>query len=168
VTSDERQTYRTALQLARDGFDKATVRLHELANETDQLEITITNLRKTITALSAMCSDEPGLDKLGITDSVLQVMGDAAFSFSTAEVVNALEAMGFDLRSQKNAQASVHAVLSRLAKRGKLTRVANARKNSEGHPWEWRGPAYNAEEDLKAGYCYAPGQTALTDDDIPF
>lgn len=170
MTDDERQAYQAALQLARDSFDKATARLIDLAAEREQLELTVANARKTITALSAMCSADPGIDKLGITDSVIQAMNSTPYSYTTSEVVLNLEAMGFDIRSQKNAQASVHAVLARLARRGTLTRVTNAKKNPEGHPYEWRGPMYNAETDIAAGYCWAPGEEppGPTDDDIPF
>jgi len=116
-----------------------------------------------------MCSEEPGIDKLGITESVIEVMATTPYSYTTSEVMYALENIGFDLSTQKNAQASVHAILTRLANKKKLTRVANAKKSPDGHPWEWRGPQYNTADDVEAGCCWAPGEEPpLVDDDIPF
>lgn len=167
MINEERRLYREALAKARESFDRSTSELQEAEKAHARLEQEIANLRKTITALSAMCSEEPGLDKLGITDSVIEAMSDTPYSWTTGEVVGALDGMGFDLASQKNAQASVHAVLARLAQKGKLKRVLNAKKNEHGHPWEWRGPNYNAEQDLAAGFRLKPGEQAPKDD-VPF
>ncbi|MCC6990718.1 MAG: hypothetical protein IT181_17050 [Acidobacteria bacterium] len=168
MTTDERALYREALAKARNTFGTASIQLAELAGQQRRLAEEIANLRKTITAISALCSEEPGLDKLGITDAVLEAMNDVAYSYTTGEVVSQLEAMGFDLASQKNAAASVHAVLDRLAKRGKLTRVKHAKRNENGAPWEWRGPKYDADKDIEAGYSYKPGEIPVPDDDVPF
>jgi hypothetical protein len=166
-----------ALQQARDQFGQAAQRMVALQIEKEALEETLARLRKTITALSAMCSENPALDQFGITDSVMAVMTDTPFSFTTGEVVNSLEAMGFDLSSQKNAQASVHSVLTRLANKGKLVRVANPKKNQQGHPFEWRGPKWNRGRDVAAGFCdldepaqqqNEENEESLTEDDIPF
>lgn len=149
-------------------FDASRDQLIDAKKSQARLEQEIANLRKTITALSALCSEEPGIDKLGITDSVVEAMSTTPFSWTTSEVVMTLDSMGFDLSSQKNAQASVHAILARLAQKGKLTRVKDAKKNEHGSPWEWRGPQYDAEEDLKLGFCFRPGEGLAADDDIPF
>ena len=148
MTNDERRLYREALAKARESFDRSTSEMEENKKAQARLEFEIANLRKTITALAAMCSEEPGIDKLGITDSVMSVLQETPYSWSTGEIVNALDAMGFDLSSQKNAAASVHAVLSRLAQRGKITRVpaGDAAKNATGM-LEWRGPQYSAQAD---------------------
>jgi hypothetical protein len=156
MASDDRKVYREALAKARASFDTADEQLVELEKKKARLEEETANLRKTITALAVLCSEDSGLDKLGITDSILEVMLDSPFSWTTGEVVNQLDSMGFDLKSQKNAQASAHAVLTRLAQQGKITRIKDPKKNAEGHPWEWRGPAYDAEEDFKSGYCNKP------------
>src|SRR5688500_14779465 len=151
VTTDDREAYGTALQAARQAFEKSTSRLVAVRREETELEAEIANLRKTITALSAMCSQEPGIDKLGITDSVMSVMVDTKWAWSTGEVVSALDAMGFDLSTQKNAAASVHAVLARLAQRGTIGRLAaDAVKNKdmEGKPMEWVGPNYDPDDEI--------------------
>jgi hypothetical protein len=151
VTTADRDAYAAALEKARQAFQSSTNRLYEIRQEQTELEGEIANLRKTITALSAMCSQDPGIDKLGITDSVTTVMIDTKWAWSTGEVVNALDAMGFDLSSQKNVQASVHAVLTRLAQRGTIGRIPAAdvkKKDSDGKPLEWVGPNYDPDDDI--------------------
>ncbi len=68
---------------------------------------------------------------------------------STQDVVKNLEELGFDIASQKNAAASVHSVLSRLAEKGKIQKITN----EETKAISWRGPHYTNE---------------ISDDDIPF
>ena len=150
----ETETYRTALIEARASFDSATVRLRKIQEESQQLSLKIGKLRRTITALAAMCSEAPWADALGITDSCMEVMESTPFNMSTTDVVKALEDMGFDLASQKNAAASVHAILSRLAEKEKIQKVPSGDNNTV----TWRGPNFNPK-------LYEGG---ITDDDIPF
>jgi hypothetical protein len=107
-------------------------------------------LRRTITALAAMCSESPWMDALGITDSCMEVMEAETDEVTTVEVVKKLEEMGFELSSQKNPAASVHAVLSRLCEKGKLVKVT-----APNGSISWQGPNYNPDQ-------------GITDDDIPF
>jgi hypothetical protein len=127
------------LKEARAAFNKASDKLLEISQESHKLENEISRLRRTITALAAMCSESPGFDDLGITDSVMEVMETETSEVTSADVVEALSAMGFDLASHKNVQASVHAILSRLAHRGKIVKVVN----EETKVISWRGPKYS-------------------------
>jgi hypothetical protein len=143
MPSDQTDLYRSALVAARAGFMRASKRMEEITAEADRLTEEITKLRRTITALSAMCSEAPGIDKFGITESCLKVMEQAKGTMTTADVVAGLDQVGFDLASQKNAPASVHAVLMRLAVQKKITRV-----QEEGKAASWRGPQYNPDDDI--------------------
>ena len=140
MTQNQTPTFKAALQDARDRFSKASVELHNAEFQVTNLKDELALLRRTITALAAMCSEDPRVDKLGITDACMEVMNDYPVTMSTNDVVAALESRGFDLASQKNAAASAHAVLSRLAKSGKITRVVEEKDDSVG----WRGPNYDA------------------------
>lgn len=131
-------TYRAALKVAKDSHAVATQRLEALAKEQQSLAEYVGRLRRSITALAAMCSAEPEIDGLGITDSVAEVMATVTAEMTTQQVVDALDRIGFDIKGQKNAAASVHTVLKRLAKRGLVTRVEYP-NNSAG----WRGPLYD-------------------------
>jgi hypothetical protein len=121
--------------------------------ESRKLNTEMRNLRRTITALAALCSESPGIDPLGITDACIEAMKIIPYTTTTAEVVTWLEGMGFDFSAQKNAGASVHAVLTRLAKDEKITKVTS------GEVVRWRGPNYDKELDSGTG---------ITDEDIPF
>ena len=147
------EVYRMALKEARSAFDRAHSRVNEMAMETARLNRNMGKLRRTITALAAMCSEVPWADPLGITDSCMEVMEEMPFEMATTDVVKALEDMGFDLTSQKNAAASVHAVLSRLAEKEKIQKVLA----DDSKTVKWRGPKYDPKLN-----------TGISDDDIPF
>ena len=151
MTQDQIATYRAALKEARASFDKATKRLAEIEIESYDLKQDTDRLRRTITALAAMCSENPLIDRLGITESCLEVMEVKKTTVTTADVVRALEARGFDLASQKNASASVHAILSRLARKGKIEKVTEEGSDAVA----WRGPHFDPT-------------VTIDDDDIPF
>lgn len=140
MTNSQISTYKLALKEARAAFQVAADRLVELSNESSRLNGEITRLRRTITALAALCSEEPGFDDLGITETVWEVMEREQTEVSTADVVRELENMGFDLSSQKNVNASVHAILSRFATQGKIRKVV-----AEDRTVSWRGPKYDPE-----------------------
>lgn len=144
-------TYRTALKEARADFQNSTERLQRAQNEALEMTQKIAKLRRTITALAAMCSETPWGDPLGITDSCLEVMETARYEMSTTDVVRRLEEMGFELGSQKNIAASVHSVLSRLAEKEKIEKVV-----SHDNRVSWKGPNFDDSDQ------------GITDDDIPF
>jgi len=143
VTQDQIATYRAALKEARASFDKATKRLNEIGTESALLTREQNKLRRTITALAAMCSENPMIDSMGITESCLEVMQNESRTVTTAYVVKALEERGFDLASQKNASASVHAILTRLSRKGPIVKVTEEGTDAV----RWRGPNYDAEWD---------------------
>ena len=148
MTNQQTSTYKAALKEARAAFDKAMNRLSQITSEEYELTREVGSLRRTITALAALCSEEPGLDPMGITEACTEVMQEMLFEVTTADVVGYLSARGFDVASQKNAPASVHAVLSRLARKGTIKRI----DDEENETVKWRGPKY----------------TELSDEDIPF
>ena len=140
MTREQTATYKLALKEARAAFDNTTARLRDINAEQYQLNGEIGKLRRTITALAAMCSEEPGFDHLGITESCEEVMTETVFELTTNEVVEWLEARGVDISSQKNAAASVHAVLARLARNGKIQK-----REDEDKLVKWRGPNYDPD-----------------------
>jgi hypothetical protein len=152
MTESQVELYRAALKEARASFDSATRRLGDIESEAVRRRKEISQLRRTITALAAQCSEDPWSDALGITESCAEVMDEAIWEMSTQDVVRALENRGFDLASQKNAAASVHAVLSRLAEKKKIEKITK----EENKTTAWRGPNYDASA------------AEISDDDIPF
>jgi hypothetical protein len=155
MDDDDRGSYRAALLSAREAFDKGVERLREIGLEQYRLNHEQVLLRRTITALAAMCSESPWTDPMGITDSCAAIMEVEPDELTTQDVMKRLGDIGFDLASQKNPAASVHSVLSRLATRGQISKVTR-----EDDEVAWRGPKYKGHEEF-AG-------TEITEDDIPF
>jgi hypothetical protein len=127
--------------------------MHEISMEQYRLTDQITRLRKTITALAALCSETAFADALGITEACLEVMTAEKGTVSTQAVLSRLESIGFDLPGQKNAAASAHSVLTRLADKGKIQKIV-----AENGNVTWRGPNYDFDYDNQG----------ITDEDIPF
>ena len=151
--------FRNSLREARKLFDAKSTEQKELESRLYWLKDDLAKLRRTVTALAVMCSEEPWADPLGITESCMEVMDVVKGEQSTQAVVRKLEAMGFDLASQKNPAASVHSVLSRLAHNGKIQKITD---DSDSKKVTWRGPNYDPAYDDYA-------QSAeISDDDIPF
>jgi hypothetical protein len=158
MEDSELQPFRAALREARASFDNGSAERGKLTSRVFRLDSDLALLRRTITALAAMCSESPWLDPLGITESCAEIMEIEEDELTTQGVMKKLEYIGFDLSSQKNPAASVHSVLSRLAGKGKIT------KSEEGAEVTWRGPKYQSRS--------APDDFArsaeISDDDIPF
>jgi hypothetical protein len=147
MTQDQTATYRAALKEARAAFDQSTKKLNQNEFESFHLKRDISRLRRTITALAAMCSEDPLLDNLGITEMCTEVMEEEKATVTTAEVVKLLEGRGFDMASQKNASASTHTVLTRLANKGKIVKVKAEEQDSDSEVVAWRGPNYDPDAD---------------------
>ena len=143
MTQSHTDTYKAALKEARAAFTTVTKQLFETNEESRRLADERNRLRKTITALSALCSESPGFDNLGITDACMEVMEATAFGQTTANVVELLEEIGYDFSSTKNPAASVHAVLTRLATRGKIQRIQKDKDTVV-----WRGPNWDKENEF--------------------
>ena len=139
VTHQQTSTYRVALEQARTGFKDATARLRQAKAEVASASAEITKLRRTITALSALCSEDPLWDDMGITEACLEVMNEARAAMTTGDVVEGVEEIGFDIKGQKNANASVHTVLIRLSKKGEISRE----KRADGTVW--KGPNFDPD-----------------------
>jgi hypothetical protein len=157
MTDTEIEVYQKALAEARQSFTRNRRRLTEISIEEFELNTDQVRLRRTVTALAAMCSESPWSDPLGITDSCAEIMEIEKTEVTTQEVMKRMEAIGFDLSSQKNPAASVHSVLTRLAAKGKISKI-----NKDDEEVAWRGPRY---VDLGDEFVQS---AEISDDDIPF
>ena len=147
MNADEKQAFKDALTTARTSFDRSRKRLADIESEAYWLREEMGKLRRTITALAEMCREAPWTDAMGITDACTEVMTAEKGTVSTQDVLRSLEAIGFDLSSQKNAGASVHSILGRLAEKGKIEKI-DATDAEGGAVVKWRGPSYDEEYDL--------------------
>jgi predicted RNase H-like nuclease (RuvC/YqgF family) len=132
-SGDQIATYRTALKEAREQFRASTERRSTLQCQLIETEDEIAWLRRTITALSAMCSEPSTFDDLGLTDAVKEVMTNERTLVTTTEVIQKLAEIGFNIKSRKSAQASVHTILQRLVERELIERVED-----DGKFVKWR------------------------------
>ena len=89
-----------------------------------------------------MCSENSRFDDFGITDAVKQAMASERTLVTTNDVIQKLVEIGFDIKSQKNVQASVHTILQRLAVRELIERVED-----DGKAVKWKGPKYDPDYD---------------------
>lgn len=140
MTTIQKDQYRYILKEAIADYEAFGKELRRLEEETDEVNDARAKLRRTITALAALCGESPYFDPLGITDSCMEAMAEEMREVSTTDVVKTLENMGFDFSSQKNPAASVHTVLSRLADKGKIT------KGDDASTITWRGPKFGKSE----------------------
>jgi hypothetical protein len=146
MEESELKTYRAALKNAQAAHARAQKRVEEIEWEASKLKSEMAGLRRTVTALGAMCSEDPYFDPIGITEACTELMEVEQAEVSTQAVVADLERMGFDVASQKNVAASVHTVLGRMAKAGKIEKI----ENSDGGGGDkklisWRGPKYDPD-----------------------
>ena len=81
------------------------------------------------------------LDNMGITEAYSEVMAQERGAVMATDVVNLLESVGFDIKSQQNANASVHSVLSRLARKSQISRGNNENGAT------WKGPMFDPDYD---------------------
>ena len=68
-------------------------------------------------------------------------MEDIPFLATTVDVARWIEMYGFDISAQKNFEASVHAVLTRLAEKGKIEKITE-----HAGAVKWKGPGYIPDE----------------------
>lgn len=113
----------------RQALSDALRELGELETEHERLELRISQLRKTIAGLRALCGEEHGnpdeeYEELGITDSVRTVLqANQDRDFTTSEVRELLESMGLLPRTYKNPLAVIYNVMRRLEASGEAEKV---------------------------------------------
>ena len=129
------ESFKTALLDAKQSLtDTMTDREMHLAAAADAAD-RIVQLRRTIVSLSVLCNEPTELEAIGITDSIRSVMGSAQAGLTVREVREALATQGFDLTTQKNADAAITVVLNRLAEAGEIRKgeVTRAGKTVAGY-----------------------------------
>jgi hypothetical protein len=124
--------------------DGAQAEIESLEIQREEIDRRIAHLKRTIVAAKPLSEAiMPGLivpgiieiESEGITDACRNVLRSSQKWMSPLSVRAALEANGLDLSKQRNAMASVHAVLKRLkAKHEAKTAVAS----DGGTVYKWR------------------------------
>jgi len=117
--------YRTAYQVAEE-------ELHSLVDQKDQIDVRITALRKTMTALATLIAqdDEDFLENarekvwrildLSTTDDVFNVVAAANGPVTSSDVLEELKRLGCTAIQHANPLATINAILNRLTEQEKL------------------------------------------------
>jgi len=113
----------TALEEARRKLDDKRREREEAQATVERLDQEMIQLRRIIVGLSAFRGEEPALEEMGITDACRKVMASAKKHLTLAQIKDGLAYLGFDLTTQKNPDASVMAVLSRLADKKEIRKM---------------------------------------------
>jgi hypothetical protein len=131
VVTDE--TYLGALHRARKHLELTLRDRDEAERRLKEIDTKVTRLRRVVVSLSDICGEPTELTSLGITEACRTVMANASEKLRMRGVKDELTALGFDLSSQKNADASVMAILTRLVTAGEIRR--QIMKTSEGRTY---------------------------------
>src|SRR5262245_35308808 len=106
--------FRAALDVAKQRLANAEEARENALQRVKASEDEIAQLRRVIVSLAALCGETTDMETIGITEACRTVMRAAANSVTLKEVKTLLTDIGFDLSTQKNADASVQAILNRL------------------------------------------------------
>src|SRR5580704_2210134 len=131
VVTDE--TYLGALHRARKHLELTLRDRDEAERRLKEIDTKVTRLRRVVVSLSDICGEPTELTSLGITEACRTVMANASEKLRMRGVKDGLTALGFDLSTQKNADASVMAILTRLVTAGEIRRQIV--KTSEGRTY---------------------------------
>jgi hypothetical protein len=107
-------SFKAALQDAKKSLAETVEARDRHVKEAAEADTQIVQLRRTIVSLSVLCNEPTELESMGITESIRNVMKTVPNALSVQGVKAHLAAHGFDLTSQKHADAAITTVLNRL------------------------------------------------------
>jgi hypothetical protein len=136
-------------------LDKAMADWNDLARKEKEMVVRKAQLKATIIALSALCSDLPDINALSLSDAIRLMIRSTGGGLSPIGIRDKLDEMGFDLKKFKNPLASIHTAVNRLADSGEFARLPNdeekveAGENLKSLPTEafWNAVVENAVEE---------------------
>lgn len=127
----------------RRAYETAAAELESLLKEQERIEGRILSLRRTMTGLADLlreAGDTMGwrdridstleaMTQHSLTDDIRQVMNASLLPFTSGEIRDELEKLGWDIAEQKNPLATINAILNRLIEQGYVTETTkNGRK----------------------------------------
>ncbi len=124
-----KQDYQKALAAAR-------TEMQQLLKQREETDARISQLKKTIEGLAALCGEQPeymkGLreklpamfDSIGISDAIRELLFESTTPMFATRLRDALIARGIDLSRYANELAVIHNTLKRLEGQGDIQPVA--------------------------------------------
>jgi hypothetical protein len=103
---------------AKADLEKLQGERAELERQFEGVETQIAVLQRTVNFLAPLVGEEPTpavpSEGAGMTDSVREILRKSPEPLTASEIRDALERMGFDMKSYSNPLATIHTVLRRL------------------------------------------------------
>jgi hypothetical protein len=119
--------YKAALDKAQADWDALTLKEQEIAVRKAQL-------KDTIIALSALCSELPDINALSLSDAIRLMISSTSGGVSRVGIRDRLEELGYDLKKFKNPMASIHTAVDRMVESGEFNKMPDNEKNVEPGP----------------------------------
>ena len=141
MTIMTKDAYRAAFAQAKADQEQLAERRANLQSQLDETTADLFKVRRALVSLSALAGSEADISDIGLTEACRSVLADAEKPLTTHDVMQGIEALGFDLSTQKNPAASVLAVLIRLTKEN--VKRSKTRRSIGGIPriqTAWIGP----------------------------
>jgi hypothetical protein len=122
-----KREYRVALKKAQSDLDNLAIKEKEIAVRKAQL-------KETIDALNALCSDLPDINDLSLSDAIRLMIRGSHGGISRVGIRDRLQEMGYDLNNFKNPMASIHTACDRMLESGEFVKVDSDEKKIEPGP----------------------------------
>lgn len=91
-------------------------------------------LKETIQALYALCSDLPDINALSLSDAIRLMIRSTSDGLSRTGIRDKLQEMGYDLKKFKNPLASIHTAVERMVESEEFVRMPSDENKVEAGP----------------------------------
>jgi len=127
--------YVEALKEARKNFADAVAEQDLTERRLAEIRERIIQLRRVVVSLSDMVGEPTEISDLGITDATRTVLNNATTRMTLQDIKEGLTQLGFDLRTQQNADASVLSVLNRMLEKREIRKEDQVHTKGKTTSW---------------------------------
>lgn len=113
---------------------KAMTEWTSLTKQERKIAVRKAQLKESIRALSALCSEPPDINALSLSDAIRLMIRSTRGGLSRTGIRDKLEEMGYDLKKFKNAMASIHTAVDRMVESEEFVPVSSDEKKVEAGP----------------------------------
>lgn len=125
------ERYREAYELVKADYESADARVERAERELAEAITNREDVRRALAALATLCGELANDEPLGLTDAIREVFNQSGESLTSAEVRGRLEISRFNLKTQKNPDASIATVIKRLEEAGEVRRTRKTLKHDD-------------------------------------
>jgi hypothetical protein len=120
----ESSSYKSALQ-------KAQADWAELTRQEAGIAVRKAQLKRTIKALAALCSELPDISAMSLADAIRLVIASTTEALSVIEIRGKLNEIGYDLSKFKTPLASIHTAVNRMVESEELIHIPDAEDDTD-------------------------------------